>query len=207
MQGEKAIRILLVTSDGDVLETMRRAFSGAGFDIAGEAWPGIDAARRAGTLTPDVVMFHIEEPIAPAMRTVEAISEACPAAGLAVVSSSLDLETVRRVMNAGAHDFAQLPLADDAIRDAAVRATAASSRRGADAEASNFSASGKVITVAGPRGGVGKTTIATNLALSLTQETGTGVALADLDILFGGAAIGLDMIPGSGVQDWLQERV
>ena len=47
MQGEKAIRILLVTSDGDVLETMRRAFSGAGFDIAGEARRAASMPRAA----------------------------------------------------------------------------------------------------------------------------------------------------------------
>ena len=132
MPDSTPLKTLLVTSDAEVLDAMKRAFSSDGFEIAGEAWPGIDAARRAGAVRPDVVLLHIEEPIGPAMRTVQAISDACPTAGLAIVSSSPDLDTIRWVMNAGAHDFAQLPLSDDAIRDAAIRAARATSRRHPD---------------------------------------------------------------------------
>ena len=208
MPDSTPLKTLLVTSDAEVRDAMKRAFSSDGFEIAGEAWPGIDAARRAGAVRPDVVLLHIEEPIGPAMRTVQAISDACPTAGLAIVSSSPDLDTIRRVMNAGAHDFAQLPLSDDAIRDAAIRAARATSRRHPDESGSAASPSptGKVIAIVGPRGGVGKTTIATNLALALAQETGTGVAIADLDALFGSAAIALDLLPETGLQDWLRER-
>lgn len=208
MTGERPLRTLLVTSDAEVLEAMKRAFMGSGFEVAGEAWPGIDAARRAGALLPDVVVLHIEEPLAPALRTVQAIAESCPSAGLTIVSTTLhDMDAVRRVMNAGAHDFASLPLADDALRDAAMRAARASLRRGTgDVPAPTASPMGTVITIAGPRGGVGKTTLATNLAVALAQETGTAVALADLDVLFGGVAISLDLLPQSGLQEWIRDH-
>lgn len=204
----ETLHALLATSDPEVLETMKRAFDAEGFEISGEAWPGIEAARRAASLSPDVVLLHIEEPLEPAVRTVSAIAEACPAAGLAVLSSSRDMEVVRRVMNAGANDFASLPLSDDALRDAARRATGAAGRRnGAGSEgAVREPAKGRVIAVAGPRGGVGKTMLAANLAATLARETKTAVALADLDMLFGGAAIALDMMPRGGLQDWLRAR-
>lgn len=201
----KTLHALLATSDPEVLETMKRAFAAEGFEISGEAWPGIDAARRAAALSPDVVLLHVEEPLEPAVRTVSAIAEACPAAGLAVLSSSRDIDVVRRVMNAGANDFATLPLSDDALRDAARRATGAAGRRNGDG-AVREPAKGRVIAVAGPRGGVGKTMLAANLAATLARETKTAVALADLDVLFGGAAIALDMMPLGGLQDWLRAR-
>ncbi len=207
MPGEAPLRILLVTSDPEIQESMIGAFANTNFEIVGAAWPGIDATRRADTLRPDVVMLHIEEPIGSSIHTVEAIADACPTAGLAVVSSSTDLETVRRAMNAGAHDFAQLPLSDDAVRDAALRAARATTRRTADdSETHTTSPTGKVIAVVGPRGGVGKTTIAANLAIALARETGTDVAIADLDTLFGSAAIALDLMPEAGLQEWLHER-
>jgi len=201
------LRTLLVTSDPEVLDAMRRSFSGAQFETVGEAWPGIDAARRAAALSPDVVVLHIEEPIVPALRTVQAIAEACHA-GLAVISSTTNVETMRRVMNAGAHDFATLPLADEGLQDSAVRAARAVERRrsGGPTESSASAASGTIITVAGPRGGVGKTTIASNLAIELAKQTGTAVAIADLDLLFGGVAIALDVLPQSGLQDWLRDH-
>lgn len=208
MTAGQPLRVLLVTSDPEVLEAMQRAFGTDDFEIAGEAWPGIDAARRTAALVPEVVVLHIEEPIAPAIRTVKAIAEACPQGGLAVISSSTDLEVVRKVMNAGAHDFASLPLADEALRDAASRAASSGARRASNGAGPQKTPTltGIVITVVGPRGGVGKTTFASNLALSLAQETGTAVGLVDLDVLFGGAAIALDMLPEAGLQEWLRTR-
>lgn len=96
--------------------------------MVGEAWPGIDAVRRADALKPDVVVLHIEEPIVPALRTAQALADSCDA-GLAVISSADDLDTMRRVMNAGAHDFATLPLSDAELRDAARRAASTAGRR------------------------------------------------------------------------------
>jgi pilus assembly protein CpaE len=54
-------------------------------------------------------------------------------------------------------------------------------------------ASGIVITVYGAKGGIGKTTIAANLATALAQVTGGSVALADMDTKFGDVAIMMDI--------------
>lgn len=205
---ERPLTTLLVSSDPEVLDTMRRALSGPTITYIGEAWPGIDAARRAATAQPDVVVLHVEDPLVPALRTVQAIAEACPA-GIAVISSLTDIETVRRVMNAGAHDFATLPLSDDQLQDAVIRAARAVERRRGGAHAqgpASSAASGTVITVAGPRGGVGKTLIAANLAIEIARLTGTAVAVADLDLSFGGVAAALDVLPQTGLREWLAEH-
>jgi pilus assembly protein CpaE len=155
-----------------------------------------------------VVVLHVEDPLVPALRTVQAIAEAC-SAGIAVVSSLTDIETVRRVMNAGAHDFATLPLSDEALQDAVVRAARTVERRrnGAHAQGpASSTATGTVITIAGPRGGVGKTLIAANLAIEIARLTGTAVAVADLDLAFGSMAAALDVLPQTGLAEWLREH-
>ena len=205
---ERVLTTLLVSSDPEVLETLRRALSSPSITYVGEAWPGIDAARRAAATQPDVVVLHVEDPLVPALRTVQAIAEACPA-GIAVISSLTDIETVRRVMNAGAHDFATLPLTDDQLQDAVIRAARTVERRRSGSLAqgpASSSASGTVITVAGPRGGVGKTLIAANLAIEIARLTGTAVAVADLDLAFGGIAAALDVLPQTGLREWLSEH-
>lgn len=55
--------------------------------------------------------------------------------------------------------------------------------------------SGRVITVASPKGGVGKTTLSTNLAVALTQQSPQGTVLVDLDVQFGDVAAALDLDP------------
>ena len=200
-------RALLVTSDSDVLDTMKRALNGGDFTVVGEAWPGIEAVQRAGELKPDVVLLHVEPPLGPATRTVQGVGEASPESGIAVLSSAGDLDTIRRVMNSGAHDFAVLPLDDDELCEAARRALASARRRtraGDPSSGSVEASGGTIVTVAGPRGGVGKTTLAVNLAIALAQETGVPVALADLDLLFGSAAIMLGIMPSTTLNDWLK---
>ncbi|MGO4257954.1 AAA family ATPase [Marmoricola sp. RAF53] len=54
---------------------------------------------------------------------------------------------------------------------------------------------GKVITVFSPKGGVGKTTVAVNLAIALGANGAARVCIVDLDLAFGDVAITLQLIP------------
>ncbi|MER3419283.1 MAG: hypothetical protein C4290_01605 [Chloroflexota bacterium] len=62
-------------------------------------------------------------------------------------------------------------------------------------------AGGTVITVFGAKGGIGKTTIATNLATALVRETGQTVALVDMDTRFGDVAIMMDVPVDRNIAD------
>ncbi len=59
---------------------------------------------------------------------------------------------------------------------------------------------GKVITVFSAKGGVGKTTIATNLAVALA-DGGAEVCIVDLDLSFGDVAIALQIFPTRTIAD------
>jgi pilus assembly protein CpaE len=52
-----------------------------------------------------------------------------------------------------------------------------------------------VVTVFSPKGGVGKTTVAVNLALALTDKGARKVCLVDLDLAFGDVAITMQLFP------------
>lgn len=54
---------------------------------------------------------------------------------------------------------------------------------------------GRVITVASPKGGVGKTTLATNVAVGLAEHAPQSTVLVDLDVQFGDVAAALDLEP------------
>jgi len=60
--------------------------------------------------------------------------------------------------------------------------------------------SGKLFTVFSPKGGVGKTTLAINLAVAMAHE-GRQVCLVDLDLAFGDVAITLQMFPSRTIAD------
>jgi pilus assembly protein CpaE len=57
------------------------------------------------------------------------------------------------------------------------------------------SPSGRIVTVTSPKGGSGKTVVATNVALSLAKRTPGNVVLVDLDLQFGDVASALGLVP------------
>jgi pilus assembly protein CpaE len=61
--------------------------------------------------------------------------------------------------------------------------------------------SGRLVTVFSPKGGVGKTTLAVNLGLALTDKGSKRVCLVDLDLSFGDVAITLQLFPARTIAD------
>jgi pilus assembly protein CpaE len=63
---------------------------------------------------------------------------------------------------------------------------------------------GRLIAVVGARGGVGATTVATNLAWTLAHEHSMRVALVDLDLFFGSCGLAFDLELGRGFREALE---
>jgi pilus assembly protein CpaE len=66
------------------------------------------------------------------------------------------------------------------------------------------SQTGRVITVFSPKGGTGKTVLATNVGAYLASKSGLRVLLVDLDLQFGDAAIMLGLDPERTMFDLVQ---
>ena len=62
---------------------------------------------------------------------------------------------------------------------------------------------GRVISVVSPKGGVGKTTVATNLAVGLASTDRHSTVLVDLDLQFGDVASALNLDPDHSLPDTL----
>src|SRR5207237_8115209 len=60
---------------------------------------------------------------------------------------------------------------------------------------------GRIVTIFSPKGGTGKTVMATNLAAALAKFEGKSTLLLDLDLQFGDAAIMLGMEPEKTIYD------
>jgi len=80
----------------------------------------------------------------------------------------------------------------------AIRKASHSGRR---SQGSRPQGSGRVITVFSPKGGTGKTVMATNLSASFAKYAGKRTLLLDLDLQFGDAAIMLGIEPDKTIQD------
>jgi pilus assembly protein CpaE len=80
----------------------------------------------------------------------------------------------------------------------AIRKASHSGRRGLDGRSRG---KGRVVTVFAPKGGTGKTVMATNLSTAFAKQENKRTLLLDLDLQFGDAAIMLGIEPEKTIQD------
>ncbi|WP_413248353.1 AAA family ATPase [Sinomonas flava] len=108
-------------------------------------------------------------------------------------------------MRAGIRDLIPPETSMEGLRAHIEQARAAAETRRAAAPPTDDAAAsggrGRVIPVMSPKGGVGKTTIATNLAVGLARVAPLSVVLVDLDLQFGDVASGLMLTPERSVLD------
>ena len=106
-------------------------------------------------------------------------------------------DLVLRAMHSGIRDVVTPEIVVNDLRVLLERAclAAASRRRGMAPAAEAGHERGRVIAVMSPKGGVGKTTVATNLAIGLGKVAPMGVVIVDLDLQFGDVASGLMLEP------------
>jgi pilus assembly protein CpaE len=195
----------VVTVDPDLssrAET-KRAVQIAHFTVVGEGGYGVEAVTVAKERPSDVFLVSVEEPVALALQTIESLADAAPGIPTIVYSSLADAQSVRRAMVAGARDYLVKPLKPEDLSRAVygVLEQEEKKRLRADGLTSEAAARGTVITVFGAKGGIGKTTISTNLAVTLAKMTGANVCLLDMDTRFGDVAIMMDVAVEASIAD------
>jgi pilus assembly protein CpaE len=119
-----------------------------------------------------------------------------PTVSVVLVRTLVDTEVLTRAMHAGARDV----VADNDMDAAAAAADRAHQLWVALRGSSGVAHVGRVISVFSPKGGVGKTTMAVNLALTLADRGARQVCLVDLDLAFGDVAITLQLFPSHSIE-------
>lgn len=119
-----------------------------------------------------------------------------PTTSVVLVRDVVDTDVLTRAMHSGARDVV-LSADENAIDAAADRARQLwQALRGPGGAAHT----GKVISIFSPKGGVGKTTMAVNLALALGDRGARQVCLVDLDLAFGDVAITMQLFPSHSIE-------
>jgi pilus assembly protein CpaE len=137
------------------------------------------------------------------LNDINALAEVCePGTVVIAVGQVNDVRLYRDLLASGIHDYLLKPLSPGQLRDSLVQAQAIfASPKHHDPNAAKKHISTAVI---GTRGGCGASTIATSLAWLFSSEHKQPTALLDLDIHFGTGALALDLEPGRGLIDAIE---
>jgi len=198
------IQVLIVD---DISETRDHLAKLLGFEpdveVVGTASSGADAIEQATKLLPDVILMDINMPDMDGIAATERLSAQVPSAAVVMMSVQGEADYLRRSMLAGAREFLVKPFSSDeltaSIRQVYSREKEKAGRAAVAASIARTNSSpteeGLVVAVFSPKGGVGRTTIAVNLAVAAAAELGKKVTLVDGSFQFGDVAVLLNLNP------------
>ncbi len=204
---EQEYNVLIVDDQDETRKNIARLLQFENdINVVGTARTGKDAIKQAVSLDPDVVLMDINMPDMDGIEATELIQEQAPVSQIVILSVQGDTNYMRRAMLAGARDFITKPPKSDelvtVIRRAGAKAIAIRKEsqfmgRGTgsliDPRGTTIALSGlgKIVAVYSPKGGVGTTTVATNLAVTL-HSSETPVIIVDANLQFGDVVVFLN---------------
>ncbi len=152
--------------------------------------------------SPQILFVDLSESGDP-LNDINALAEVCEPGTVVIAAGQVnDVRLFRDLVASGIQDYLLKPFSPDQLRDAFASAQAVlNAPRHVDAGAERPHMMAAVI---GARGGSGASTIATSIAWMMGDRAGRSTALLDLDVHFGTGALALDLEPGRGLTDAIE---
>ncbi|QIQ86865.1 pilus assembly protein CpaE [Erythrobacter sp.] len=149
--------------------------------------------------SPAILVVDLSESGDP-LNDINALAEVCePGTVVIAIGQVNDVRLYRDLLASGIHDYLLKPLSAQQVHDALNNAlTVFTAPRAGEGDGVRRHLSTAVV---GTRGGVGASTLATSLAWLFSDEHKAPTALLDLDVHFGTGALALDLEPGRGLTD------
>ncbi|WCM28292.1 pilus assembly protein CpaE [Sphingomonas sp. QA11] len=152
--------------------------------------------------SPQILFVDLSESGDP-LNDINALAEVCEPGTVVIAAGQVnDVRLYRDLVVSGIQDYLLKPLSPDMLREAFTHAqTILNAPKQVDASGERPHCSTAFI---GARGGVGASTLATSVAWILSEKGGRTTALLDLDVHFGTGALALDLEPGRGLTDAIE---
>jgi pilus assembly protein CpaE len=205
---ERKIRVIIADDSEQTRENIRAIFGYEEIiDIIGEAQNGLEAVELARELRPDIILMDINMPEMDGIRAAKTITESGLDGSIIMMSIQEEREYIKKAMSAGARDYVVKPFKVNELLDTIKRifqVDQAKKKKIANPITASKLQS-KVISVFSTKGGVGKTTIATNLAVAIAANSKKKVALLDFDLQFGDVAISLNLYVKNTITELIKD--
>jgi len=211
------IRILIVDDIPETRENVRKLLQfETDLEVIGHAATGGEAIAMAEKERPDVILMDINMPDADGIVASQTITERVPGTQVIIMSVQSEADYLRRAMLAGARDFLMKPFSGDELVEAVRNvyrtrpapslpkvALATGAEAGMSGSGGRLSSLGKILAVFSPKGGIGCTTVAVNMAVALAR-TGYKTLLVDGSLQFGDVGVMLNMKSTASIVDLVE---
>lgn len=209
MTRQQRITVLVADDIEDTCENIKKLLMfESDIEVVGACNDGQKAVEQCRQLTPDIVLMDVSMPGLDGITATEVIRAEWPATQVIIMSDHEEPDYMRRSMLAGAREFLVKPFTGDVLVTAIHRVferadrTVAPTARPVETTHAEPTM-GQIVTVFSPKGGVGRTTIACNLAVALRQTGSKSVALVDCNLSFGDIGVLMNLQPTKTIVDLL----
>jgi len=192
-------RFVACVADDVTREAVSRAVAQLGWANSKVRAGGLDAARKSIDITapPALVLVDLSDANEP-LEGMHDLQQLCgPSTRFLAIGSINDVSLYRQLVGLGVSDYLVKPVSSELLCEAFVAAMRSK-------EESQEARQTRLFAFIGARGGVGTTTMAVSTAWLLAHEFKLRTALVDLDLHFGNLALSLDLEPGRGLREALE---
>ena len=201
------IRVFLISSSEEKRKELNDGLAKTkDIAVAGTAGPDESVLEKIGQSEPDVVLLSAgggEDDFVGLAQRLYVGARECP---LLLILEQADFSSMQQAVKAGVRNILKWPVEQkelaDNIRYLYNMETVRSRNKTDSGPAARLS---KVLTVFGTKGGIGKTTVAVNLAAALSRM-GKKVAVIDLDLQFGDVGLFFDIETRDSISELVQEN-
>ncbi len=214
------IRILVVDDNPDTRgHVSRLLYFEEGMEVIGQARNGREGIEMAKELKPHIVLMDINMPDMDGITATQHMSVQAPFSQVIIMSVQAEQHYMKQAMSAGARDFQPKPFTAEELVSCVRRVYQISlpayqqfemadrmeiQTEQTPVQVEQAASNIPVIVVYSPKGGIGTSMLAANLAIALQQAHGD-VVLMDADLQFGDILVHLNTRPSRTVSDLIHE--
>jgi pilus assembly protein CpaE len=211
MAEQGKIRVLIVDDIAETRDNLEKLlFFEKDIEVIAKAGTGREAVAMAKQHQPDVVLMDINMPDMDGIAATEALLSQVPTTQVIMMSVQGEQDYLRRSMLAGAREFLIKPISAEDLYNAIrhVHRLQTTQRRyvptgpgDQGGMGDSGGPQGQIVAVFSPKGGVGTSVVAANLAVALRQLSNKKVALVDGNLIFGDLGVIMNLVSTKTIAD------
>jgi pilus assembly protein CpaE len=200
------LSLVALEADAKASAAVRDASSNGDISLVATVADLASLLDAVATYRPALALVDVAHAGTDVAAAVRSVLTAAPECCVVVTGTDASPAVISRAVSAGARTFILRPFTGPELivtmREA--HANLAEIRRIQRGEHPDRRERGALVAVYSPKGGVGCTTIATNLAVALARRTKKPVAIIDLDLQFGDVGVALDLRGANSIVDLVE---